>query len=237
MIAVHIMGGLGNQLFQYATARCLAYKNKTTLKFETSECNSQDVAGSHFRYRLNNFNIEENFITLDEALKLERVVEKDHKVFYPEILSLKDNIFLHGYWGHEEYFKEVENILREELTPKNHLGKISKKWKEKILSAECPVSIHVRHGDYLNPLIRHESGILPMQYYEDCVAELKKNFNLTVFIFSDDLQWMKNNFRLEAPTEFVEGCESDIDELFLMSYCKHNIIANSTFSWWGGVAQ
>ena len=233
MIVTHIMGGLGNQLFEYAVGRCLAYKNNTELKLETSECEFQK-SHHHSYYRLGDFNIKENFVKPENIANLKRVTEKEGNIFDPDLFNEKDNIFLYGYWQHEEYFKEIEDIIRKEITPKKTFGKNSAKWKKKILSAECAVSLHIRHGDFLTPLIRHDAGILPLSYYLTCIDELKKDCpNMTVFVFSDDLEWAENNFKLDVPVEFVKNCEKDSDEMFLMSYCKHNIIVNSTFSWWG----
>lgn len=114
------------------------------------------------------------------------------------------------------------------------MGKNSSQWKEKIVSAECSVSVHVRRGDYMTPMFRNHSGTIPFGYYYECIKKLKNLYpQMTLFIFSDDLDFVRNNFKFDVPVEFVEGCETDEEELFLMSLCKHNIITNSTFSWWG----
>ena len=77
-------------------------------------------------------------------------------------------------------------------------------------------------------------GVVSLEYYARCIDILKSQFErITLFVFSDDLEWAKCNLYFGTPIEFVEGCERDVDELFLMSQCRHNIIANSTFSWWG----
>ena len=234
MIAVHIMGGIGNQLYQYACARQVAYKNNTELKLEIFDCDANNLS-HHNYYRLGDFNIEENFATKDEIKQLP-VINEDAPNFSPKILEKIDNVLLYGYFGRngDGYFADIADIIRKEITPKNPFSRTAKFWKQKILSAECSVSLHIRHGDFLTPLVRNNKGVLPMDYYTGCVNQLKKDFpNLTVFVFSDDLKWAKNNFKLDVPMEFVEGCEKDSEELFLMSYCKHNIAANSTFSWWG----
>lgn len=237
MIAVHIMCGMGNQLFQYACARQVAYRNNAELKLDILGISKseRENPSHHSYYQLGNFNIIENFATADELKTLKRITEPNFNRFVPALLEKMDNVLLHGYWQLNGcYFAEIEEILRRELTPKNPFGRTAELWKNKILAAECAVSLHIRHGDYLSPLARNHFGLLPMRYYTDCLARLKKDFpNLTVFVFSDDIGWAKNNFRLGVPTEFVDGCEKDVEELFLMSYCRHNITANSTFSWWG----
>lgn len=235
MIVTHIMGGLGNQLFQYALGRALAHRHNAELKLDITDTEASKFS-HHNYYRLGEFNVQENFATAEEFKNLPRIVEKNSSQpnFQPEILDAPDNIWLHGYWQSEKYFSDIADILRRELTLKNPLGEISSSWLKKILDAECAVSLHVRHGDYLTPLIRNNSGILPLDYYKTCVDELKKDFpNLILFVFSDDLTWAKENLNFGVPIEFVEGCERDAEEMYLMSRCQHNIISHSTFSWWG----
>lgn len=133
----------------------------------------------------------------------------------------------------DESFRDIADIIRREFTLKNPLHENSAAWQRKILAADCPVAMHLRHGDYLHGRNIHIAGAIPLAYYQTCVAELKKIFpNLTVFVFSDDLNWAQKNLKLDAPTEFVRDCELDTEEFHFMSICKHNIIANSTFSWW-----
>ena len=144
------------------------------------------------------------------------------------------DFFVKGYWQSEKYFKDSATEVRKKLTFKDKLGLASTFWKEKILSEKCAVSLHIRRSSYNRPLFRRHSGILSAEYYRNCVEELKKYVpDFKVFIFSHELNWARKNLKLDVPVEYVEGCEKDIDELYLMSLCKHNIIANSTFSWWG----
>lgn len=237
MIITHIMGGIGNQLFQYACGRALAQKYNTELKLDLTQAKA-DKNSHHNYYRLGEFNIRENFATPEEIASLQTFEEERVNgvpgVFFPKILDAPDNIFLKGYWQSEKYFSDIADIIRREYTLKNPLGEVSNSWLKKILAAECAVSLHLRHGDYLTPLLRNDFGVLPTEYYRICVDELKKTFpNLKLFVFSDDLAWAKENLNFGVPIEFVEGCERDAEELYLMSRCKHNIISHSTFSWWG----
>ena len=156
----------------------------------------------------------------------------------PEVLDYPDDVWLFGYWGNERYFADIADLLHKELTLKNPLSATARRWQKKILSAECPVSVHVRQGDYAySPA--HTSNLrglqnLPLEYFYTCVNLLKQQCqNLKLFVFSDNLIWCKENFRAGVPTEFVDGCAQDVEDLYLMSLCKHNIRTDSTFSWWG----
>ena len=234
MIIACINEGLGNQLFQYAIGRYLAYKLNTKLKLDITQC--QDNHSHHAYYRLGEFNIKEDLATTQE---IGSVNEKDWKILKdrPMPVTFNDNVFVGGNWMHnEKYFVEIEEILRRELTFKNPLGKISAKWEKKILAADCAVSLHLRMGDYLLPTNRntHWGKLVSFDYFSNCIASLKKIVpKFTLFVFSDDLDCAKKFLKLNVPTEFVEGCETDTDELYLMSICKHNIIQHSTFAWWG----
>ena len=231
MIIMHIMGGIGNQLFQYAMGRWLAHKHNTELKLEIMTCLSQKNS-HHNYYRLCEFNIQENFATEDEIKSLP-LIREDQLKNRDDVYNLPDNVYLYGYWQNEKCFNEIRDILLREISLKNPLGKNSAAWKEKILAATCAVSLHVRFGDFLSPLLRN-GKLISFDFYEECINRLKKEFpDLTLFVFSDDLEWCKENFKFNVPTEFVEGCETDAEEMYLMSLCRHNIIPNSTFSWWG----
>ncbi len=240
MIIVGLGGGLGNQLFQYAAGRRLAHKWSTELKFDMSIVGNPDFQGYHEHYKLGEFNVRESFATPEEIAALEQFHDGtdlgDNKrlwYFIPEMLNCPDNVYLDGYWQDERYFADIADIIRREFTLKKPLGDTARHWREKISAAECSVAVHIRRGDYRNYIVT--IGILPLSYYRTCVAELKKTFpNITVFVFSDDIAWCRKNLHVDAPTEFVAGDGlTDVEELYLMSTCQHNVIANSSFSWWG----
>lgn len=232
MVIVHLSGGLGNQLFQYAVGRFLAHKLNTELKLDLSSAKISLNPKDHKHYRLGEFNITENFATPEEIARV-----KANGIIPPPLPNLENfqrDIYIQGHHFHDEkYFNEIADIIRKELTLKNPLHTNSAAWEKKILAAENSIALHVRHGDYLNGNHIHIAGAIPLAYYRICVAELKKFFpNVTVFVFSDDLNWARENLKLDVPTEFVADCESDNEEFYLMSLCKHIAIANSTFSWW-----
>lgn len=132
-------------------------------------------------------------------------------------------------------FSDIIDIVREEFTLKKPFNPKAEAWRQKILSAECAVSLHFRCGDYLyHPVFKKNvvnGTIGTLDYYYTCIDILKQRYNnITVFVFSDNLPWLKENLQLDVSMEFVEDCETDNEECVLMSLCKHNICANSTFS-------
>ena len=160
---------------------------------------------------------------------------KANGIIAPPLPNLEDSqrdVFVQGHSFHsEKSFIEVADIIRREFTLKNPLHRISTAWARKILATDNSVALHIRHGDYVNAI--HIIGVIPLDYYQTCVAELKKLFpNITAFVFSDDINWVRENLKLDVPTEYIRDCESDNEEFYLMSLCKHTVIANSTFSWW-----
>jgi hypothetical protein len=150
-------------------------------------------------------------------------------------LNLPDNSYLSGLWQTEKYFKDCEEIIRTEFTFKQPLNKKNSELSETIRRKNS-VSIHIRRGDYIYNSEEYKiHGLCSIDYYKkavECIAN--KAGELTLFIFSDDIEWVKNNLKFDFPIIFVDNNVDDIHEdLRLMSLCKHNIIANSTFSWWG----
>jgi Glycosyl transferase family 11 len=169
-----------------------------------------------------------------------RYVQEKHFHFDPRILSLHDGVCLHGYWQSEKYFSDVADIIRREFQVKLPATGPDEKLRETVASTDS-VSVHFRRGDYAaNPVSNRIHGVLPLDYYRRCVQELTKTVRAPhFFVFSDEPQWVRDHLRLSYPTTIVEhqvngsGAHADIKDLRLMSQCKHHIIANSSFSWWG----
>ena len=231
MIVIRLIGGLGNQCFQYAVGRHLSEIHHTELKIDISEF---EIYKLH-AYSLNHYNIIENFASSEDMVELKQVREK-HLHFDPEILHLPNGIYLHGYWGSEKYFASIAEIIRHDLTVKSSLSGKDKEMAEQITSCES-VSVHIRRMDFLpNTYTDQMSECCSLDYYLCSVEHIA----LTVikphfFIFSDDNAWVRENFKLPYPVTLVDhnGPDKNYEDMRLMSLCKHNIIANSTFSWWG----
>ena len=236
MVIVRIGAGLGNQLFQYAFARNLAIKLKTKLKIDLTQCEIDKTTPFAF-FRLDAFNLKNKTIATKEELAS---IDDSWKIFndqsQPEVQP-GDNVYFAGgaFEQRENYFVENAPAILKEFTLKNPLHKIAAQWKKKIQAAKCSISLHIRNGDVIIPSNRNQ-GInnYPKDFYIDCLEALRKDVpNFTVFVFSYDMKWCKEYFKLDYPTEYVEGCEKDYEEMYLMSCCDHNIVAHSTFSFWG----
>lgn len=256
MIITKLIGGLGNQIFQYATGRVLAEKNNCELKLDITGYEHQ--AGlTPRKYELQHFNTKENFASREEIAEIKNkksslpgflrnllnknkypccIKEKSFN-FNPKILGLKGNIYLDGYWQSEKYFKDIRHILIEEFKLKESPNNDNQEILNQINTVNS-VSLHVRRGDYANnPEINNLYGLCDLDYYQKAIDYIAKNTeDPHFFLFSDDISWVKGNLQLDSPCTVVDcnNPNTGFYDLELMKNCRHNIIANSSFSWWGG---
>lgn len=250
MIITKLIGGLGNQMFQYAAGRRTAIANNTELKLDITGYDHQ-VGITKRNYQLNIFNIDEQFASQKEITACKKpvsfltrmftrhassYVKEQHFHFDPEILSLSDNTYIEGYWGSEKYFLDVADIIRRDFTLKNKPSNANIAMLKRISTCNS-VSIHVRRSDYVNDKKTHDfHGVCGLDYYKKAISLIvKQTSNPHFFIFSDDPDWCRKNLQLRYPTDYMTHNlgKKDYEDMRLMSACKHNIIANSTFSWWG----
>lgn len=255
MIITKLIGGLGNQMFQYAVGRRASYINKSLLKLDISGYRNQEGMTKR-EYLLNCFNIKENIASEKEISGFKKknnlfqnILRKIYPVidnktyikekyfhFFPRMLNIRDNSYIEGYWVSEKYFKDIESIIRNEFTFKDKPDTINHKIIERIQRCNS-ISIHVRRGDYVSVKRTHEChGVCDLDYYKKAIKLISLRVKKPhFFIFSDDPQWAKQNLHLEFPCVYVDHNvgKKDYEDMRLMSECKHNIIANSSFSWWG----
>ena len=150
--------------------------------------------------------------------------------YFDEGVFENNFVYLNGYWQNELYFSNIRELLLQELSPISSLNDVGYSCLESIKKTNS-VSLHVRRGDYLN---LKNIGVLDVDYYKQAVAYISKNLEKpTFYIFSDDLDWCKKSLGFLDDCIYVDRTETEIDDLKLMSCCQHNIIANSSFSWWG----
>ncbi|WP_152184254.1 alpha-1,2-fucosyltransferase [Sulfurimonas indica] len=239
MIITKITGGLGNQMFQYAIAKSIALKNHDKFLLDISFYAKQSLR----KYELNLFNIEEHFAKPESFLsKVTRkigfvskgyYIEKEIAVFDKSVFEY-DNIILDGYWQNEKYFKDIRESILKDFTPKKELSHNVKEEYLDIIKGCNSISIHIRRGDYLEKGTNEIHGVCDLLYYKKAIELLEQKIdNPKFFIFSDDISWCKDNLSFLNNPIFIDKTKSAIEDLELMKHCKHNIIANSTFSWWG----
>ncbi|WP_295158960.1 alpha-1,2-fucosyltransferase [Selenomonas sp. AE3005] len=160
--------------------------------------------------------------------------------FHEDVKNIrKKDAWLEGYWASPKYFAEIKDVLLNDFTCKVKLSPNTVAWQNKIINDSLPtVSIHIRRGDYVNSVINQQIfKALPLSYYYCCLNELRKKFgNLSIYVFSNDMEWVQENMDFDdAHVQFVTGNDEDhgFEDMILMWNCDHHIIANSTFSWWG----
>jgi len=178
----------------------------------------------HFGYRLLKKIIFPDFKTIDDH---------NPSLINTHMLKANQSGYLDGYFQNENYFKHIRPLLLHEFSFPELRGK-SALMRDKIKSVKIAVAIHVRRGDYLKPQVNAYHGILPLSYYTKAVAIINKSINNAhYFIFSDDMPWCRGNFAfLEDQVTFADTDGGDWSDMALMSSCHHQIIANSSFSWW-----
>jgi hypothetical protein len=242
MVVSVLLGGLGNQMFQCASAYALASKLDSQMAFDISVLKHDTKRD----FALGPFNIPATLIETEiEKLSWFRKLligipsniknynEHSDFIYDPEFLNLKDPIRLNGYWQNPKYFESVQDEIVK-LFQFNLFGS-AKDWEIKIEESKESVSLHVRRGDYVND--QHTNtvhGNCSMGYYQEALEILKNQLseNFTTFIFSDDPEWCQSNFDF-IENKVIMPIIGDVEDMTLMSRCKHNIIANSSFSWWG----
>lgn len=241
---VILQGGLGNQLFQYALGRALSLKNGSRLLLDLSRLGKNDP--NRRQYALAPYNIKADLVPPSLFPRLiplwtrwrpkknnRRIVsEKDFR-FDPSVLALTGSVSLVGYWQSEKYFQDIAPILQADLALKpEHLKAVDPLLLENV-AGTISVGLHVRRTDYIsNPATQAYHGHCDSSYYQRAMELMRqKRGQVHFFVFSDDLAWCRENLKSDLPLTFVDGQTAAAD-LYLMSQCRHQIIANSSFSWW-----
>lgn len=257
MVTIRLMGGLGNQMFQYAVLRTMMLKYNQegiiSLKGITNK--------NHNVYSLDKFQINEN-ITITNTESVKSFINYLLYFFYclfliklkngykimngiqPFLNNLgmycvpdgyiklgkikrKKNVMI-GYYQSIKYFDEYKDIIQKELKINSPVMNSNKKIYNDIEKSNS-VCVHIRRGDYIGT--NHQ--VCDEQYYYKAIKLMKSKVdNPKFFIFSDDIEWVKKNMKFEENVIFVEGNNPNYEELRLMYTCKHFIISNSSFSWW-----
>lgn len=257
MVISQIIGGLGNQMFQYAAGRALALSRNVPLRLDIS---------SFKEYRLHNgFEIPQIFsgeFEIATGCDLQKVlgwrsgrfarrvlrrsqmafirgnqfVVEPYYHFWDGFFDLSGDCYLEGYWQSAKYFSPIAEAIRSDFTFRLPLSGANRELAGQ-MTQNGAVSLHIRRGDYVSDVkTRTVLNLCPLEYYQRAVRFIAERVDRPhFFIFSDDPAWVKSNLKLEFPCSYIDhnrGAES-YNDMHLMSLCRHHIIANSSFSWWG----
>ena len=246
---VRLMGGLGNQLFQYATARSRADELRVELvldrRYVERKAQHTGLAIDHFAVRARGLNATEVGKFSEIKLRIARLLKRHARPvfstywetrfnFDQEVKGASSGSMLCGFWQSERYITNPQQIRSDLVlnTPFSPAAAVVAATIDRCQS----VALHVRRGDYLKDQKTMERyGLCSVDYYQAAIAHILVEVKgATFFVFSDDTAWVKEHLAVGDRCTFV-SCK-DIppqEDLLLMSLCKHQIIANSTFSWWG----
>lgn len=259
MIIVKLMGGLGNQMFQYAAARSLALEKSTWVYLDPAFL-YEDAKGrwTQREYELDVFNIQYKFERSGRINFLRRLdtssfwrrlsktvlwpfpfqhfAEPDSK-FHPEIFTYSRNTYLYGYFQSEKYFIKHQETIRSDFSFLDPPKGKNAEMLDRIRSVNA-ISVHVRRGDYATLKAANEfHGMMGLEYYKAGTEYIMNKINGApeFFIFSDEPEWVKANLSVPGKAEYIDwnSGKSSFEDLRLMSNCRHHVIANSSFSWWG----
>lgn len=250
MVVTKLKGGLGNQMFQYATGLAVATLKKEELKLDVTGYDDLRYVNANTprQYRLFPFNISGDIATAEEVKErkypfggiskafhfFQHRILKQHYLDYDQSFLRGAHKYVEGYFQSEKNFFDIRDKIRKEFTIKKE-SEIFLLEKSKI-DKDKSASVHIRRGDYVSDFktnIAH--GVCSREYYERAIALVRTKIeNPTFYFFSDDIEWVKKEFGERPEFKYVSnpGLE-DCEELMLMASCAHNIIANSSFSWWG----
>ncbi|MCV2892260.1 alpha-1,2-fucosyltransferase [Lentibacter sp. XHP0401] len=251
MIIMRMKGGLGNQMFQYALGRSLSLKTGLPLVLDRRHYDREREHG----FALDGFKLVD--MPSDPALlppvlkerplaylyaKLSRrgpyLLREQSLGFDPAIAAVSGPVWLEGYFQSERYFNMHADVIRAELTPASEPDAENARWLAEIEAEPNAVSLHVRRGDYVrNAKFAAHHGTCTPDYYTRALDHIAQQMGAepVIYAFSDDPEWVHENLRLPAEIRVVghNDASRNVEDLRLMSACRHHIIANSSFSWWG----
>jgi hypothetical protein len=252
MNIIQIWGGLGNQMFQYAFAKGLAYKTSESFCVDLSFFDNQDPAHRCCvrTYELERIFglklpvVEKNIIHslkkkapfnwhVGRNLKIHAINpwrrdrdEKYHPEMWDPIWPKGADIYYKGYWQHAQYFDFIADEIRKDFTFKSITSAYAQEVLQQITETES-ISLHVRRTDFVGS--ENEVGL---EYYQQAIQKIitqqvAMNTHPYLFVFSDDIEWVKNNFKLELPVTYIDQTTDQEEDMFLMSQCKNNILARN----------
>jgi len=246
-------------MFQYACGRALAYKHRSELFIDTTRLTKRKsgpgITSRSYELSIFCINVKEpdddnlkkakplfyrllNVLSIRTGLSGIQTTKYfiEHEFCYNNSINkVGKNCFLSGYWQSERYFQNIQSVIREEFRFKPLTDPKNIEWLNKIEN-ENSVSLHIRRADFVNNKYHDIHGTCSVDYYKKAARYIADKVKRPVFfVFSDSIDWVRKNLILPFPCEYISGNsgEQSYIDMQLISLCKHNIIANSSFSWWG----
>lgn len=257
MVTVQLNGGLGNQLFQYAAAKSLSMHHNVPLLIDISSFQREDLPELEVPRDFELYNFEGvndktivlskkdnediiNFLKKKSIVKLlpnhkRKVYSEPFYHFDKNFFHSKKNVLLRGQWQSEKYFRRFSNFFHDSFQLKTSLIENCLHQGQQLQAIQS-VSVHVRRSDYLRKKIILEwHGVMEKDYYLKAFKYLEEKIgSFEVFYFTDDTEWVKNELLPAKEGEIIStATKNHYEDFYLISQCRHNIIANSSFSWWG----
>ncbi|MDR1023606.1 MAG: alpha-1,2-fucosyltransferase [Prevotellaceae bacterium] len=250
MITVRVWGGIGNQLFQYAFGEYLRLKTGQDVRYDILSFGHSDQLRT---FELTILNPDIPLATKIKFSKYTKYKNRFYRLLFQlnfknkfitesnfqveDVLHFKNNTcyYFQGYWQSHIFPDELRKINKSCFKPLQRLPQELKIIDDEIEQSHNSVAIHVRRGDYFLPKNVNIFGVCNVGYYQQAIELLTRKYrDVRLFIFSDDLSWVKDNIALPPNAVFIPNFDvNPYWYIFLMSQCKHNVISNSSFSWWG----
>ncbi|TXD52979.1 MULTISPECIES: alpha-1,2-fucosyltransferase [unclassified Polaribacter] len=234
MIIVRIVGGLGNQMFQYAYAKALQQKGYD-VKIDLTKFKNYKLHGG---YQLNQLKIDLETTTpianILCKIGFRKSVKEKSLLFDQKFLEVPQREYIKGYFQTEKYFASIRTVLLKQFVLKKELSNTTLHYLKEITIQKNACSLHIRRGDYItDEKANSVHGICDLKYYKGAIKLIQDKFRDShFFIFSDDISWAQKNLIVKNTTYIAHNVIPH-EDMHLMSLCKHNITANSSFSWWG----
>ena len=228
-------GRLGNQMFQYATLYALGKAKGVDIGIPANDDLAEEYLGKYSQLSLTKAFPRLSAQRIPEFKNLDRYEEESFK-YSPNIFLIIDGCDIHGFFQSPHYFSRYKEAIKEEYTFEKDIQASAMRILNDLKDGEeekvC--AIHIRRTDYVKVSNFH-TDLLSTDYYQKAITYISQNYeNVRYLIFSDDIRWCKNNIKLgEDMKVSFSICESQIEDMCLMTMCNFHIIANSSFSWWG----
>jgi len=242
-VIIQIVGGLGNQMFQYSAGLALAEKLNAELvlditHFQKYKLHSFGLKNYGIEHKLISNRLELFFCLVKKMMFTKKSYYRESGLNYsPFFDQIFHSVYLKGYFQSEKYFYSVrDSLLKAFALKEENLSQYTLSILAEMKNEKCLISLHVRRGDYLLAKNQSVHGLCDLDYYKRAMNHFQE-LNLTprFVIFSDDIAWTKENLGLDDTHFFIDGngVDRNYEDIFLMSNCHHHIMANSSFSWWG----